>query len=107
MHVPEELRSLRPSGSQSQRLDAEVRTYWGEQAWTCQLCGNPIPLDAPRGSDWAWSKDHILSIAQGGGNDLANLQPAHSVCNKRKATGNKRKNARGNGRSAFNRSREW
>ena len=105
MHVPRELRVGRLTGSQSQRLAVEVRTYWGQQAWTCQLCGKPIPQDVPRGSDWAWTTDHVLSIAQGGGNDLANLQPAHSVCNKRKASGVKR--AARPGRRGFTRSREW
>jgi 5-methylcytosine-specific restriction endonuclease McrA len=84
MRLPRELRASRPTGSQSRRLDEDVRTYWGVQAWTCQLCGDPIPPEVPRSHPLAWTKDHIIPVAQGGGNDLANLQPVHALCNKRK-----------------------
>jgi len=40
----------------------------------CALCGLP-------GAD---SVDHIVPRSMGGSADLANLQPAHAVCNSRK-----------------------
>lgn len=103
-HIPRELRARLPTGRASRALDQQVRDYWGQQAWVCQLCGGSIDQAAPPGSPWSWSKDHILPRALGGGNDLANLQPAHLLHNKQKGASIRRMNSRRNG---VNNSREW
>lgn len=45
----------------------------------CALCGQPI---THLGHDrWSLTFDHIVSVADGGTNDLSNLRPAHKSCN--------------------------
>jgi 5-methylcytosine-specific restriction endonuclease McrA len=82
--LPPEMRAKRPTGRASQRIDDQVRDRWKELAWVCQLCGQPIDPTASATSPWRWTKDHILPIDAGGGNDLDNLQPAHLRCNQSK-----------------------
>jgi 5-methylcytosine-specific restriction endonuclease McrA len=51
----------------------------------CSLCGNPI---THLGHDrWSLTFDHIVSVADGGSNDLANLRPAHKSCNSSRGRG--------------------
>lgn len=42
----------------------------------CHLCGKP-------GAD---SADHVIPYAEGGGDDVANLRPAHKACNSKRGT---------------------
>ena len=55
----------------------------------CHLCGEPIDYKA----DWlhplSFTIDHIIPIARGGADELANLAPAHRKCNRDKADGPK------------------
>lgn len=67
----------------------------------CAICGKPIDYDL----DWwidpkdgkrkrhplSFEYDHAVPLAQGGGNEWENAQPAHRVCNQRKNDGRKRK----------------
>lgn len=55
----------------------------------CHICGQPIDLQAPRqagkpGWQLGLHLDHVISLADGGGNILANVKPAHAICNLRK-----------------------
>lgn len=51
--------------------------------WTCQLCFEPIDRNAPSGSTWAPSLDHIVPQSQAPIPDHsdANLRTAHMWCN--------------------------
>lgn len=44
---------------------------------TCGICGAPVPSDDVH-------IDHIVALANGGPHEEANMQVAHSLCNKRK-----------------------
>ena len=50
-------------------------------AWTCQLCNEPIDVGAHYQSDWAASLDHIVPRSRGGSDDPENLRTAHRWCN--------------------------
>lgn len=41
-----------------------------------------------RNSDFGWEIDHITTVANGGGDDLANLRPLHWKNNLSKSSGN-------------------
>lgn len=46
------------------------------------LVGSPaIPLDLPPRHPHGPSADHLVPRARGGSDDLANMRPAHRVCN--------------------------
>jgi 5-methylcytosine-specific restriction endonuclease McrA len=47
----------------------------------CGLCGDPLDLAVKHPDPAYASIDHVVPLAQGGGNDLANLQLAHLRCN--------------------------
>ena len=52
----------------------------------CHICGGPIDVSKPRkvGSPgWAFSLqiDHVIPLAKGGPDTLANVKPAHARCN--------------------------
>lgn len=51
----------------------------------CALCGQPIDYDLPHLDPMAYVVDHVVPIAQGGTDELANKQPAHRACNRAKA----------------------
>lgn len=51
----------------------------------CHLCGLPIDLLAPRRANATGLHiDHVIPIAKGGSDTLANVRPAHGLCNVRK-----------------------
>jgi len=55
----------------------------------CKLCGQPIKIstDNNLGSEQvSFSWDHITPKSKGGSYDLANLQPAHKICNNKRGT---------------------
>lgn len=61
----------------------ELRRLVAEHAapvcWLCAgLIGGGRPLDV---DDQAWHVDHALPRSLGGGDELANLRPAHAACN--------------------------
>ena len=58
----------------------------GEYGATCWLCNRPIDLALPRTDKEGLTIDHVTPRALGGGNELSNLRPAHSICNKRRGT---------------------
>ena len=66
--------------------ESDVLTMWGTD---CHICGEAINLDAPRrigANGWERSLhlDHVIPISAGGENVLANVKPAHGICNVRK-----------------------
>ncbi len=50
-------------------------------AWTCQICGDPVNRDADPLADDAPCLDHIIPVARGGPHCEGNLQCAHRYCN--------------------------
>jgi 5-methylcytosine-specific restriction endonuclease McrA len=58
------------------------RTYLADRdGHRCGLCGDPLDLTVKHPDPAFASIDHIVPLAHGGGNDLANLQLAHLRCN--------------------------
>lgn len=67
--------------SRRKSLPKAIRTAIFERDdWTCQLCHLPIDPDEPLGN-FSASIDHIIPVANGGTDDVANLQAAHRWCN--------------------------
>ncbi len=53
----------------------------------CHLCGGAIDTTLHRFDDGAWTLDHVVPLYRGGApEDLANLRPAHRICNLRKGS---------------------
>jgi 5-methylcytosine-specific restriction endonuclease McrA len=55
----------------------------------CHICGDPIDLSLPRkigteGWEMSLHIDHVIPISKGGPDTLANVKPAHGICNSRK-----------------------
>lgn len=61
----------------------DVLAKWG---YNCHICNDPIDFKAPRQcGDPGWELglhlDHVIPIARGGPDTLANVKPAHAKCN--------------------------
>jgi 5-methylcytosine-specific restriction endonuclease McrA len=69
----------------------------------CWICGQEIDYRAPAGTPDAWEPDHYLPVDDFPefGNDITNLRPAHSSCNRA------RKKADIADKSLGSRSRDW
>ncbi len=58
----------------------------------CQLCGRPIKIDSEtvkhtkQSMPMVFTWDHIFPKSMGGETTLANLQPAHKICNNHKGS---------------------
>lgn len=50
-------------------------------AWTCQICGDPVNRDAVAPALDAPVIDHRVPLAAGGAHEEANWQTAHFYCN--------------------------
>ena len=60
-------------------LSAQARQMaWEASDGLCGLCGEPVALFE---AEW----DHRVSLVAGGSNDLANFQPVHPACHRRKS----------------------
>ena len=63
--------------------EAQVLELYGTN---CYLCKEPIDMNAPR-TTWTkgWEKglhiEHVIDIAKGGPDTLANVRPSHALCN--------------------------
>jgi 5-methylcytosine-specific restriction endonuclease McrA len=70
----------RPARLNSVRKRALRRAIVERDGWSCWLCGGRIDPDAPAGSDWALSLDHVIPLFCGGAHSSDNLRPAHRAC---------------------------
>lgn len=50
----------------------------------CHICGQPIDYTLPHLDPMAFVVDHIVPLAKGGPDTLANCAPAHRRCNRTK-----------------------
>ena len=62
------------------------RELFKEQGGICALCGAQLPLQIA--DNKACQVDHLVPVAQGGGNENTNLVLAHRKCNQEKAAKN-------------------
>jgi 5-methylcytosine-specific restriction endonuclease McrA len=69
----------RVRGSRMKREERLSIAY--EYGYACQLCGILIDLSRPWPHPDSLSIDHIVPVAKGGGDERANLWPAHLRCN--------------------------
>lgn len=51
----------------------------------CALCGEPIDYTLSHPDPRSFVVDHIVPLARGGADTLANKQPAHRDCNRAKS----------------------
>ena len=58
-----------------------VRDIAERDAWTCHLCGQPVPPEARAPDPLAGTVDHVLPLRRGGGDDADNVRLAHLACN--------------------------
>lgn len=61
----------------------KVEAVWAASGGKCAACDCEMQRDRANAPD-AFTVDHIIALAQGGSNDLANLQALCRACNRRK-----------------------
>jgi 5-methylcytosine-specific restriction endonuclease McrA len=57
---------------------------YARDGWTCGLCGGAVERDEVVPHPLAPVVDHVISLANGGTHEPANVQCAHFLCNSRK-----------------------
>ena len=50
----------------------------------CWLCGQPIDYSIPSTEPMGFVVDHVVPLARGGADVLANKKAAHRICNRKK-----------------------
>jgi hypothetical protein len=60
--------------------------YIGQRdKWRCSICGRKVKSQIYNNQDrWSPTIDHVVPVAEGGTDDLANLKLAHMICNSKK-----------------------
>lgn len=53
----------------------------------CHLCGEPIDYSLKSPHPQSFEVDHVVALARGGSDTLANKRAAHRACNQAKAAG--------------------
>jgi hypothetical protein len=62
---------------------ATRQSVWAKTSGKCAYCAQP--LTSQRGRPNSFHVDHVLSVAKGGSDDIANLIPSCATCNTRKS----------------------
>jgi hypothetical protein len=63
-------------------IPRQLRLFVYERdAWTCQLCGEPVDPEARGRSSRGASLDHVIPYSRGGNDVVENLRLAHHGCN--------------------------
>ncbi|UJQ86122.1 HNH endonuclease [Gordonia phage Zany] len=57
-----------------------------EQDLPCWICHEPIDYKRKGSPLWWFTRDHYIPRTHGGSNAVANLRPAHSLCNQRRGS---------------------
>lgn len=86
-----------------------------ERRARCWICGGEIDYTASNNpgdkdySPWAWEPDHIHDVATHPwlAEDLANIAPCHSRCNRKRAKKRSEKKAETSSESLGTPSRDW
>jgi hypothetical protein len=68
-------------GSHIKVTKVERLAIYERDAWTCQICSEPVDRTQRPGTRWAASLDHIIPVSLGGPDELDNLRLAHHRCN--------------------------
>ena len=55
----------------------------------CWICGEPIDMNLPTSHQMAFTLDHIIALATGGGL-MGESRPAHRKCNSERSDGRRR-----------------
>jgi 5-methylcytosine-specific restriction endonuclease McrA len=63
------------------RSERQYRRIMDRDAWTCQLCTEPIDPNEKYPSSWQGTLDHIVPRSKGGSDHDTNIQAAHLFCN--------------------------
>ena len=63
------------------RERVERAVVFARDGFCCQLCGDPLDMDARRSAPFAPTLDHIVPLSKGGHHTYANTQAAHFRCN--------------------------
>lgn len=63
-----------------------IRAALRREARPCHICGGPIDYSLPSSDPQSFQADHIVPLARGGANTLANSAPSHRVCNRSKGS---------------------
>ena len=76
-------RALKRNNGFEKYTEAQVLELYGTD---CYLCNTPIDMSASRRcGDLGWEKglhiEHVVDIALGGPDTLANVRPSHAICN--------------------------
>lgn len=66
------------------RADYTDRQVFERDDWTCHLCGGSIDPALPRLDAMGATIDHLIPLARGGVDELANVAAAHWSCNRAK-----------------------
>lgn len=68
------------------RLQRLIREICERDHWVCHICSNPIESSIAVRRAESPTVDHVIPLARGGTDDVANLKAAHWLCNMRKGT---------------------
>ncbi len=72
---------MKRSTAQRDRDRARLRRAGG----VCHICGRPIDFALPHLDPMAYVVDHLVALAKGGADTIANKAAAHRSCNGAKA----------------------
>lgn len=72
------------SGSVWRRVRSQAYYRDLESDARCWICGGRIDYAAPAGTPDAWEPDHFLPVSKHPefANDITNVRPSHSSCNR-------------------------
>lgn len=62
----------------------EIQKHFKEKNQYCGICGMLIDMNLNHPHLYSFTVDHVIPLANGGSDDLTNLQPAHLICNSTK-----------------------
>jgi 5-methylcytosine-specific restriction endonuclease McrA len=76
-----DMRPRKARGAKARRWQRIRKQVIALHGWVCHLCGRPIPFQSDPSDPDALTFDHLKPKVDGGGRSVANLRPAHKICN--------------------------